>query len=383
MPTIKLTKRAIDSLPPATNERGELYFDSELRGFALAAYPSGRKSFFVLYGPAARRRRMVLGAYGKLTPEEARVMAKKKLAEVLNGEDPLDARNEKRDVPTFKAWADEYYEKIKLRKKHPGEDKRYLRWASEQWGKKPLNEITADEISRYYHEIVASGRKIAANRFHAALSACLQTAWRLGKIESNPTLKVEKLPENAPRDRVMSDAELAGMLKAIDEIANPSLRAAFLLLVHTGARRSEVLNAKWQDFDLEGKVWRLPSTKSGRTQYIPLTQAVVEVLKAIPRETDYVLPGSNSEGRRYDLKRPWQNLLKKTGIAGLHLHDLRRSFGLAVARESGLHVASRLLRHSTVAITAAVYAPLGLDELREAAEKRDAKILPFKKANGT
>ena len=118
----KLTKREINKLPPAKNKHGDLYFDSELKGFALAAYPSGIKTFFILYGPSTRRRRMVLGQYGKLTPEEARVMAKTELTKVLHGGDPLDTKQAKRKAQTFKEWSDEYYETVKLRKKHPGED---------------------------------------------------------------------------------------------------------------------------------------------------------------------------------------------------------------------------------------------------------------------
>ena len=371
---IKLNKRTIDHLAPTDDLRGKRYYDSEISGLGITVYPSGKKVFFIQYGPTSRRRKMVLGAYGTLTPEDARILARKKLAEVLNGEDPLEAKSKRQEIPAFRDWVKEYLEKVGQRKKHPGEDERYLRWATEQWGNKPIIEITADDISRLYHRIVAEGHKIAANRFHASLSACLQTAWRLGKIDSNPVLKVEKLPENPPRDRVMSDAEMAKMLQAIDEIPNPHLKAAFVLLVHTGARRSEVLNARWQDFDLESKIWRLPSTKSGRTQYIPLTEELAEMLRALPRMGDYVLPGADPSKKRFDLKRPWQKLLEKVGTPDLHIHDLRRSFGLAIARQAGLHVASRLLRHSNVSITAAVYAPLGLDELREALEERGKVI---------
>jgi len=382
MATMKLTKRNIDALATAKSDRGDLYFDSEIKGFGLAVYPSGKKSFFILYGPSIRRRRMVLGQYGKLSPDTARDMAQKKLFEVLQGQDPLEQKQARRKAITFQEWASEYYESVKLRKKHPEEDKRYLGWASKRWGKKPLDQVTAEDISRLYHEKATEGKVTAANRFHASVSACLQTAWRLGKIESNPALKVVKLPDPQPRDRVMSEVELAKMLQAIENLPDPHLRAGFLLLIHTGARRSEVLNAKWQDFDFEAKVWRLPSTKSGRIQYIPITQDLADMLLALPRYSDYLLPGLNAQKRRFDLNRPWRHLQQETGLTDLHIHDLRRSFGLAIARQAGLHVASRLLRHSNVSITAAVYAPLGLDDLRNALEER-GKVIPLRpKASG-
>ncbi len=386
MAIVKLTRKKIESLPLPdleTNPRGIRYYDESLKGFGIIVYPSGRKSFFVEYGKTTRRRRMTLGQYGKLTSETARQLAKQKLADILSGTDPLDERKTKRSEQTLKEWATEYLKNVSQRKKRPEEDKRYLGWAIERWGKKALSEITAGDISKFYHEIVESGHKTAANRFHASISACLQAAWRLGSIESNPTLKVEKLPENPPRDRVMTDNELTKMLIAISELEDQHLRAAFMLLVQTGARRSEVLRARWEDFDFDTKVWRLPSTKAGRMQIIPITPSICEMLHALPRIGPYVLPGRNPEKHRHDLKRPWKRLQQETGLLDLHIHDLRRSFGLAIAREKGLHVASRLLRHTDISITAKVYAPFNVEDLRGAVEEHDAKILPFRKAGNS
>ncbi|HQR44587.1 MAG TPA: hypothetical protein PK598_01065 [Thermoanaerobaculia bacterium] len=66
-------------------------------------------------------------------------------------------------------------------------------------------------------------------------------------------------------------------------------------------------------------------------------------------------------------------------LADVHIHDLRRTFGLHVAKAAGLHVASKLLRHGDVRITERVYAPLGIETLRAAVEKR-SEVLPFPKA---
>jgi integrase len=65
-------------------------------------------------------------------------------------------------------------------------------------------------------------------------------------------------------------------------------------------------------------------------------------------------------------------------LPDIHIHDLRRTFGLHVARRAGIYVASRLLRHSSVDITARHYAPLGLDDLRKALEAREADVIPLR-----
>ena len=83
---------------------------------------------------------------------------------------------------------------------------------------------------------------------------------------------------------------------------------------------------------------------------------------------------------RSDLKKPWNQIRKVAELPDVHLHDLRRTFGLRVTRKAGLHVASKLLRHADVRVTEQVYSPLGLAELRKATEvqaKGLAKVFPI------
>ena len=77
---------------------------------------------------------------------------------------------------------------------------------------------------------------------------------------------------------------------------------------------------------------------------------------------------SRPGGHRADLRHDWEAIKATTGIADVHIHDLRRTFGLEVAKKAGLHIASKLLRHGDVRITERVYAPLGVEDLREATE---------------
>jgi integrase len=83
----------------------------------------------------------------------------------------------------------------------------------------------------------------------------------------------------------------------------------------------------------------------------------------------YVIPGRDPQRPRSDLKRPWNKVKEKANIPDVRIHDVRRTYGLAVARRAGLHVAQKALRHSDIRVTERVYAPLGLDDLRESLEK--------------
>lgn len=371
MARIKLTKRTIDGLPPSERPRGQNHYDTELRGFGLSAYPSGRKVFFIEYGARGKRRRMAIGPYGTLTPEEARALAREKLASVYKGGDPLAERDARSAVPTFQAWVDDYIEEVKRRKKSWKHDRSHLTRTCKRWGNKPIDQITVDDVRRMMAAYSVDHGKIAANRWLASVRACLNVAWRTDLIPSNPAARVRPNAENPPRNRVLDDKEMNKVVNAIHDLEDPFIRGAMLILIATGARRSEVLSARWEDFDLRAGTWRIPSPKSGRPQVIPLHAEVVELLRGMARKlgSPWLVPGVGHDGHRSDLKRPWATVLEKAEVENVHVHDLRRTFGLAVARTAGLHVASKLLRHSTVLVTEQVYAPLGLEDLRAGLDK--------------
>src|SRR5918993_3369768 len=97
MNSCKLTKSAIDPLPSSSKD--VLWWDSELKGFALKITPAGRKIFLVQYRPAGDRRnprKYTIGEYGQVTPHQARVEAQRILAERAARRDPQAERQAKR-----------------------------------------------------------------------------------------------------------------------------------------------------------------------------------------------------------------------------------------------------------------------------------------------
>src|ERR1700692_2794881 len=93
----KITKRVVDAAHSKT--AAYLIRDPEIKGFALVVTPAGAKSYAVDYragsGRGAPKRRLTIGKHGSpWTPEMARVEAKRLLAEVAAGRDPLTARQE-------------------------------------------------------------------------------------------------------------------------------------------------------------------------------------------------------------------------------------------------------------------------------------------------
>jgi len=385
-----LSDRTVKALKPDPERRLFIY-DTDLLSFGLSVFPSGTKTWFVEYGARGKRKRFTLGRWPKMNAGTARREAKKVFGEIANGGDPVARRKEEREaaaqkVLTFGAWVDDYLEDVKGRKKRPDHDLSHLRRAKARWKHRPLTSITTNDVSnamrserrRAARSKRAAGRDgtlpgaTTANRWLAAVSACFTAAVKAGHIERNPAANVAKDREAPPRARVLDSEELARLIAAIQEEPDEHVRAAFFLLVQTGARLSEVLHARWEDFDLEASPpsWRIPSPKAGYPQTMPLHPRTAAMLGELKRIGHYVIPGRSGDKPRSDLRGPWARLKARAALpVDVTIHDIRRTYGLHVARTAGLHVASKLLRHADVRITEKVYAPLGLGDLADAVKK--------------
>lgn len=373
---VKITGPLLKKLRTQGKPR-ERYFDTKDTGFFVRVLPGGQLSFGARYGDKKHRKEITVGKLGEFTLHTARIKAQEYLRQSKSDRDPAAEKLTRRSIPTLKEWQGEYLDEITGRLSAPWirETKRYLKIACADLGSKPLDKVTVDDVARFFQARKDEG-PTTANRALAALRACLAAAWRRELIPDNPAAKVRSGQENPPRSRVLTDAELGRFLKELDKHKDPHIRAAFRLLIEAGVRRSEVLRARWEDFDLEGRTWRLPRPKSQHPEVVPLTDELVALLEGLPRDGAYLLPGRKKKGQpesslagpRKTLYGPWTEIKKAAGLEDVTPHDLRRTFGLHVARTAGLHVASKLLRHSDIRVTERVYAPLGLAALREAVE---------------
>ncbi|MBM4372987.1 MAG: DUF4102 domain-containing protein, partial [Deltaproteobacteria bacterium] len=95
---MRLNKRAIDGIKVPSGEYRIKVYDDEIHGYGISVHAAGRKSFFLEYGPARRRRRMKLGDYGALTADMARRAALDAKARIAAGEDPISDRERHRSL---------------------------------------------------------------------------------------------------------------------------------------------------------------------------------------------------------------------------------------------------------------------------------------------
>ncbi|MGA7991402.1 MAG: site-specific integrase [Thermoanaerobaculia bacterium] len=369
----RFTQKIVDALPPG-DAGGTWWSDSEQEGLYLVRYAGAKSVYKVRIRINGRRRVVKVGRADRITLTMARERARHLLAQAELGRDPAAEKERARKMPTWRSWTKTYLERVAMKKKSPREDVRFLGPASASvraWGTRPLDEIGREDVERLH--VALKKTPTGANRALASVRACLSAAVRAGHVAVNPARGITHFRESPPRDRVLSDEEMGRLRRAL-AAEDAFDRAAFAMLILTGARLSEALHARWADLDLKAGTWRIPSPKTGRPQVVPLPAAIVEILTGLPHVGPYVIPGRDKDRPRYDLQGPWKRVRDAAELEGVRIHDIRRTFGLAVTRISGLLVASKLLRHSNVMVTERVYAPLGMAELRAATEQRAASL---------
>lgn len=175
------------------------------------------------------------------------------------------------------------------------------------------------------------------NRYLASLSSSFTYAVKqLRWINESPCLHLMKLKENPGRDRILSEEEVARLLKACRQSRSPYLYCIVLIALTTGARQGEILNLEWQHIDFENKLAYLKETKNGRPRSIALESPIIEELKILyqKREQSKVLVfASRTAFGKLDPKKAWNAALKQAGIAGCRFHDMRHTFATYAASQ--------------------------------------------------
>ncbi len=427
MPSGRITKRAVDALQcPAGRDRHFLW-DDALAGFGVAAFPSGKKVYVAQFRKDGRSRRVAIGEHGRLTPDEARSQAKTILGAVETGADPIAERRAAREVRTFKAVAEDFLalHVDTKRKGRTGEEYRNLLQVHvlPAIGSKRILDVRRADVSRLHGRL----RHVPyqANRALALVSVIWNWAARRDEVAlaDNPAKSIERYPEQG-RERfltgeelgrlgsALADGEGAGLPYGVDETKpgskhapkaekrrvklDPFAVAAIRLLILTGARLREILDAQWSQVDAERGVIFLADSKTGKKP-IYLSAAAQVVLAALPRiaGNPHIIAGAKDGAPRSDLKKPWAAIKRAAGIEGVRLHDLRHSFAsIGAGASMGLPIIGKLLGHSQASTTHR-YAHLDADPLRRAVDTigatitaamvgdRGGDVVPLKKSGGS
>jgi integrase len=381
-------------------------YDADLPGFGIRITARDVRSFVLNYVVHGRERRVTIGRFPTWSATAAREEAKELRRKIDAKIDPLDeqaaqarAAEAARRAPTMQHLFERYAsEHLPRKAARSAADDRSI-WQQlilPRLGSLKVDAVKPSDIDALHAEVSLT-RPVRANRMVEVVRKAFNLAIRWGWRPDNPATGVHRNREEK-RTRYLSDTEILALSRALAAHPERASANAIRLLMLTGARRSEVLGARWNMFDLDGGVWTKPSahTKQRREHRVPLSAAAIELLNELRRDatTPYVFPGANGKPL-VDIKRTWLAVCREAGIAErvpkkmrngevvcgkdgaavlawqptARIHDLRHTYASILASEGlSLPIIGALLGH-TQPQTTSRYAHLLDDPLRAATER--------------
>jgi integrase len=374
----RLTDRNVKALPaPASGNR--ITYDSEVSGFGARITAAGAIGFVLNYRRKADglERRTTIGTFPAWSVVAARRRAAELRRAVDSGADPVGELAAERGAPTV-ATLCERFEIEHLPKLRPTTRRIYSAMIKAELlpalGAMKVGAVEYAHIDRLHAKITGRGHPYMANRVVTLLSKLFALAKLWGMRKDSPVQGVERNQEHRRRRYLLAD-ELARLRKALDGYRNREAADVFSLLLLTGARKTEVLSATWDQIDLADGIWTKPgsATKQKTEHRVPLSAPARHLLERRFHNRDaatpFVFPGPGPRQHRNNIRRDWERICKAAEITGLRIHDLRHSYASQLASAGvGLHIIGGLLGHSQPSTTFR-YAHLFDDPLRAATER--------------
>lgn len=354
----KLTETKIKALVPPASGQVE-YPDAEVPGLRVRMGTSGTKTFILRKRTSGKLINATLGRYHptRFNLNDARKKARTLVSDLEASGGVLPKQKVPSSALTLRAMAPNYVAYCRDDKRNKGwaeTERLFERHILPALGDRLADTITRGDITRMLDCIENAS---AARASFAALSAFYTWALpRLDKLPANPARNAGKPSSAKARDRVLTEAELRALWKAIDAEPFP-WRAGMKLLILTGTRRDEVFTADRAEFDKKDRLWTIPAarSKNGVEHLVPLSDDVLAVLETVPviGESEKLFPaargGKGSASGYSKLAARLRAAVQKEIGAPVPLwrfHDIRRTAATGMQRLGiRLEVTEAILGH--------------------------------------
>jgi len=380
MPKVHLTGDFVRRIQCEPVIAKTVYYCSEITGFNLEHRPNGSGTYSLRYrDPHSVLRQIKIGQLKDITFAQARKKAIQLRSEVVLGGDPMAKKQEKKSIPLYAELAAIHLEYAKAHQKAWSTTEMYLRrHVVPEWGKTRLTDIEPRVVSQWLIRKKAEGLAPATvEKLRVTLGRSFELGLRfdIPGCDKNPTRGIPRKPLNNGRERFLTANEAERLREACIVSNNPQLQHIIGLLLLTGARKRELLDAKWENIDLPRRSWFIPTTKTGKPRHVPLSQAAIDIIENLPRFMDcpWLVPNPDTLKPFVSIKNAWAYAIKTANLPGLRIHDLRHSAASFMVNSGvDLFAVGKVLGHSSVQSTQR-YSHLANDTLLKAVEAGAAK----------
>lgn len=333
----KLTEVQIRNAKPHP-ERLRMLGDGS--GLWLRVYPTGAKAWLLRRAVNGRLRTVTLGVYDEMTLKQARVAAYERRKQSTSAAIP---RTVAELAQTF------YATEIEGHHRRPKDTWQYLERDLKPLWKKKVSDVERADLSAILASKRGQGR-VAANRLLTIIKRCFSHAFKLGWIDSDPAALLDRSVaggKEKPRERVLTDDEIKKLWAATEGVGLGNL-VRFLLV--GGQRITETQLARWDEIDLQKRVWSIPAerTKSHRAHWVSLPPLAVDVLNALPRSDNNVFRNRTANGTQTWLR---EFCKREAIVPAFTPHDLRRTVATRM-NELGVapHVVEKIMNHAMAGV---------------------------------
>jgi integrase len=366
---MRLNDKVVQTVGLEAGQDDRIWFDDEITGFGLRvrrikkwnghySNKAPARSWLFQYRIGGRTRRLVIGQAPAVRAGRARQIAAELHAKVKLGHDPaLEKRIRiEKASHTLGALVEKYLtqQRSQLRPGSYRQIVRHLERLAAPLHALPLDAIDRQAIAARLNSIEQNSGAVTANRFRSTLSAMYVWGLREGLVLGlNPVINTNKREER-PRERVLIDAELRSVWRALTD---SQYSIVIRLLMLTGQRVSEVTGLRWSEIDFDRGVISLPGerTKNGRPHEVPISKTVRALLAAQARRAsngrelvfgEGAGPFSGLSRCKATLDQDIARLRGGKPLPAWVHHDLRRSFvSGAAALGVSLPVIEKIVNH--------------------------------------
>lgn len=339
------TEKFLSRAKLAPTESRLIFRDPKDKSLMLYVQPRGKTWYSRVNGSDKS-----IGQFPALTIETARQIHKKRLLELKGTITPslsLGQYIEDVDVPK----SDSKTVPAKARNLMSA----FKKSGAQFWSQR-LQDIRLQDIEDwrkdYLEEFgVANG---TLNSYTVYLKAALGRAMKRGYLTNHPLANLKQLPEDHHRVRYLRDDERERFYDVLEQ-RKDFLKPFCIVALNTGMRRNEIISMRYEYLDLTARVIRIPETKSGRHQTVPINDKVLGALKAwaggkLPSR-GFVF--ANDQGaKRHGRMKVWDRFIEQCQIDNFRIHDMRHDFASQlVLKGVNIYEVQKLMRHSDIKLT--------------------------------